>query len=369
MTARQLLNGVIIELNKQQAPSPTLEGFNYFANKAINQYINKRYSQGYDVNQQFTDDVRVLKASATLFAKPREVSKDVTSLKSFLTDAKYDFDLPADYLHLLNCVCVYRVNKRYSCYDAGTYWEVGATRLTADLAPVILNNFYMRPKYNKPYYYINNNNVATEQWDEEQSLTPTNPVTLVNKDGESNNSIASVLGNNGTDRMTGEIGPMEAEINKTDGQPNKITIGQTDRTSIDANDFIDIKNQILPRFRKERDGLLDDTVERTAGNRYGNASKVRLEIRYGKDNSVFQLVAIKIDYIKAPQHIRLTQEQIDLTEDTSQILEFPDYVCQEIINELTHIIMENGTDPRLQTHPVVSQSIASPAQEQTQTKK
>ena len=375
MTARQLLNGVIIELNKQQAPSPTLEGFNYFANKAINQYINKRYSQGYDVNQQFTDDVRVLKASATLFAKGVDVNENgditnivtaapnVTSLNSFLTDAKYDFDLPADYLHLLNCVCVYRVNKRFNCYNAGTYWEVGATRLTADLAPVILNNFYMRPKYNKPYYYINNNNVATEQWDEEQSLTPTNPVTLTN------NNISGTLSNNGTDRMTGETGPMEAEINKTDGQPNKITINQTDRTSIDTNDFIDIKNQILPRFRKERDGLLDDTVERTAGNRYGNASKVRLEIRYGKDNSVFQLVAIKIDYIKAPQHIRLTQEQIDLTEDTSQILEFPDYVCQEIINELTHIIMENGTDPRLQTHPVVSQSIASPAQEQTQTKK
>ena len=227
----------------------------------------------------------------------------------------------------------------------------------------------MRPKYNKPYYYINNNNIDTGTWDEEQSLTPTNPINLVNKEGESNNSIASVLNNNGTDRMEGTGGPMEAEIDKTNSQPNKINIAQADRTSKDTDAFIDIKNQILPRFRKERDGLLDDTVERSAGNRYGNASKVRLEIRYGKDNSVFQLVAIKIDYIKAPQHIRLTQEQIDLTEDTSQILEFPDYVCQEIINELTHIIMENGTDPRLQTHPVVSQSIASPAQEQTQTKK
>ena len=383
MTARQLLNGVIIELNKQQAPSPTLEGFNYFANKAINQYINKRYSQGYDVNQQFTDDVRVLKASATLYAKGIEVDQatgditnivtatpNVTSLNSFLTDAKYDFDLPADYLHLLNCVCVYRVNKRFNCYNAGTYWEVGATRLTADLAPVILNNFYMRPKYNKPYYYINNNNIDTGTWDEEQSLTPTNPVTLAaSSTGGTANSISGILNNNGTDRMEGTGGPMEAEIDKTNDQPNKINIAQANRTSKDTDAFIDIKNQILPRFRKERDGLLDDTVERSAGNRYGNASKVRLEIRYGKDNSVFQLVAIKIDYIKAPQHIRLTQEQIDLTEDTSQILEFPDYVCQEIINELTHIIMENGTDPRLQTHPVVSQSIASPAQEQTQTKK
>jgi len=35
---------------------------------------------------------------------------------------------------------------------------------------------------------------------------------------------------------------------------------------------------------------------------------------------------------------------MDLTEDTSQIMEFPDYICQEIINELTNVIMENASD-------------------------
>jgi len=81
-----------------------------------------------------------------------------------------------------------------------------------------------------------------------------------------------------------------------------------------------------------------------------------------KDDSIFQLDSIWIDYIKAPQHIRLTQEQLDLTEDVSQILEYPDYVCQEIVNELVHLIMETSSDPRIQSHPVVTQSIAAPAQ-------
>ena len=45
---------------------------------------------------------------------------------------------------------------------------------------------------------------------------------------------------------------------------------------------------------------------------------------------------------------------MDLTSDTSQILEFPDYVCQEIINELVHLVMENTSDSRLQTHNAVS---------------
>jgi len=42
-----------------------------------------------------------------------------------------------------------------------------------------------------------------------------------------------------------------------------------------------------------------------------------MEIRYGTDNSVFELKQVYVDYIKAPQFIRLTQKQLDMTEDTS----------------------------------------------------
>lgn len=124
--------------------------------------------------------------------------------------------------------------------------------------------------------------------------------------------------------------------------------------------------RIFPNNLTETIGTGASTVEREAQHRYGNASKVRLEIRYGKDDSLFELKHVWVDYLKTPQHIRLTQEQLDKTEDTSQILEYPDYVCQEIINELTHIIMENAGDTRLQTHVPVSQSIANPAQAQAQ---
>lgn len=109
-------------------------------------------------------------------------------------------------------------------------------------------------------------------------------------------------------------------------------------------------------------GQTIDLVQPDAQHRYGNTSKVRLEIRYGNDDSVYELVGVHVDYLKTPQYIRLTQEQIDKTEDTSQIMEYPDYICQEIINELVHIIMENASDMRTQTHIPLSQSIANPAQ-------
>jgi hypothetical protein len=36
VTARQLYEDVLIELNKENAPNILLEDFNYFANKAVN---------------------------------------------------------------------------------------------------------------------------------------------------------------------------------------------------------------------------------------------------------------------------------------------------------------------------------------------
>ena len=329
MTSKQLYEDVLIELRKENAPNILLEDFNYLANKSIYQYINKRYNI-YDVNQQTTDDLRVLKSKATLI--PIKVADNEYGGLTTIGDshmATYYVDLPDDYLHLLNCIVIYKVKKTYKCYDAGDTWRAAATRLTADAYSQVLDNYWTQPTYKRPYYYIHNINPNVD--------LPTNPY-----DKNTNP--------HGTDYLpkdSGENTENNGTIIQGNGNLRTIKIGD-----IDAS-----------------------TIERGQGLRYGNVSKVRLEIRYGTDNRVFSLGEpddqdkdkgrIYIDYIKTPQTIRLTQREVDSTEDNSQVLEFPDYVCQEIVNELVHIIMENIQDQRLQTHPVVSQSIANPAQAQT----
>ena len=320
MTARQVYEGTLIELNKIQAPSMLLEDFNYFINKAVNQYINKKYNI-YDINQQSTDDLRVLKATAIIpvtaitNAYGQNSAGQVTARNS-LYAGTYEADLPTDYLHLLNCVCNYKVLKQFKCYDRDTYVQFGATRLTADLWSQIINNFYMKPSYKRPYYYLHHVNSTNGQPNNE---IPTNPLQT------------------GT-----SLGPL----------------GKGTDVSAATN---------LPRSISLSGGTTTvNMVEKEAGVRFGNQSQVRIEVRTGKDSSIFQLEDLYIDYIKARQHISLTQEQIDLTEDTSQMMEFPDYVCQEIINELTHLIMENSSDPRLQSHMPITMSIANPAAQQQQ---
>ena len=72
MTSKQVYEATAIELNKLQANSLKLYEFNYFFNQAIRQFVNKVYNV-YDLNQQTTDDLRVLKATATLL--PQAVAK------------------------------------------------------------------------------------------------------------------------------------------------------------------------------------------------------------------------------------------------------------------------------------------------------
>lgn len=324
MTARQVYEGTLIELNKVEAPSLLLEDFNYIFNKAINQYVNKQYNI-YDINQQTTDDLRVLKA--TLPELPVKLATSQYGTKTgvnSLYGATYEALLPGDYLHILNCVCNFKVNKTIKCYDAGSYVQFAARRLTADLWSQVIHNFYMRPMYKRPYFYVHN--VSTS------GSVPTDPYTAGTTDKYPH----------GTDISSAKTETSTNVTTVTGGLPKTIKVGENTISAV------------------EREGQI----------RYGNTSPVRLEIRYGKDNSIFELESVDIDYLKAPQLIRLTQEQLDLTEDTSQMMEFPDYVCQEIINELVRLVMENSRDyQRIDGFTAVSTSVANPAQQQAQPKK
>lgn len=369
MTARQVWEGMLTELSKVNAPSMLLQDFNYFFNKAINQYINKRYNI-YDINQQTTDDLRVLKATAMLTPTPTDQYDGKNGVYAYLAGqsklfgATYEVTLPDDYLHMLNCMCIYRLNKNYKCYDKGNYVQFAAKRLTADSWSIIVNDYYNRPLPERPYYYIHNVNNSTNE------LTPTNTATDLQKPYNVGPTkvTTEVKYFNGNTQVYVKDGKVYLHSDYTNELSN-VEIEDLKVQTITNEEKGESNDSNFPRVIKLNSNFTGkstaDAVERETAQRYGNASKVRCEIRYGKDNSVFSLEKVFIDYIKTPQTIRLTQEQVDLTEDTSQIMEFPDYACQEIINELTILVMENTADPRLPSNIQVTQSIANPAQQQT----
>lgn len=239
MTCRELYEFALIEVNKLKAPSLLLEDYNYFINKAVQQYMNTVYNR-FDINQQSNDDLRCL-----------------THRKEYVGSNKV-VTLPVDYVHLLSCIVtmVPPTNKK-NCAAEKQEIKIAAKRLTSDTFAGVLNNYYHRPSEKRPYYIL-----------------------------------------------------------------------RSSETLVDKN----------------------YTEDRKA-NRYDSL----LEIHCGKGN----ITKIEIDYIRAPQKIELTDEDIYSIEDTSSELEFPDYVCFEIVNIFTRLLMENAGDPRLNTNMAINNTISA----------
>ena len=296
MTIREVYQALLIELNKEQAPSMLLADFNYFYNKAAQQYLNKQYNM-YDVNQQTSDNLRVLSTTAKL----------TPTYDDFYGEKIAVIELPLDYFHLLNCICSYRRTGPNKCNQSGSV-QYSAKRLTSDMWSQVHRNYYNRPTYKRPYYFIHNVNTNSELPTDNYSSELYKPII------ENGEQVGQEL---------------------VRGLSKTITIG----------------------------GEKKSLVTKEATNRYGNVEPVRVEIRYGSMPANLELDTIYVDYLKTPQHVELTQEQLDLVEDTSQLLEYPDYVCYEIVGELVKLLMENASDPRLQTNIPINQTIASPIQQ------
>ena len=248
MRWRELYEYALIEVNKLKAPSLLLEDYNYFINKAVQQYMNLVYNR-YDINQQSNDDLRVLTTTKVY----EEIGEGNT------------VTLPSDYVHLLNCiVTVSSSNSDNTCGSSNTSgYRTAAKQLTSDRYAGILNNYYVKPTPKRPYYMLKS----------------------------SNNKI---------------------EVSDT-------KLAEEVRGEVKANEY-------------------DSLLKIECGN--GSVSK------------------IEIDYVRAPQKIELTDEHIFSIDDNSPHLEFPDYVCFEIVNIFTKLLMENAGDPRLQTNLAVNNTIS-----------
>lgn len=226
-----------------------LEDYNYFINKAIQQYVNKAYNK-YDMTQQATDDLSALKRTKVLTINKKD--SYMAMEKNF-----YYCELPDDYLHILNCIVTFdssdeneETNKvcKKDPSELKATRSVLARRLTADQYPSIVINAYLKPTHKRPYFFINQ-------------------------------------------------GP--------------------------------------------------------------GMEKTVLEIRVGNEKSKTIPQTAYVDYLKMPKVVELTDDILDSDYDTTAELEFPEYVCFEIVNEFVKLLLENASDPRLQTNIPINQSIGS----------
>lgn len=182
-SVREIYDYIQIELNKAKAPSITLEDFLYFLNKAINNYCNIKYNT-FNIDQQFTDDLRELIRTYTIASPKIKNGNDVimqnnddpltpinpisnTDEGINIDYAVVSIELPANYYHLLGCTIKYKrtskpiTSKKYEIYTIRTIKPYKVRRVTTDSLTMTLNNYYYRPKPNNPYFILNNETFNT----------------------------------------------------------------------------------------------------------------------------------------------------------------------------------------------------------------
>jgi predicted carbohydrate-binding protein with CBM5 and CBM33 domain len=113
----------------------------------------------------------------------------------------------------------------------------------------------------RPYYYIHNVN-------RQGNALPTNPV-------KSNNNV-----------------PSEYEGTDINGEYEVTSKNEDVATTLSKGSNFNRKFKL--------NNIPQSAVEKPAASRISNSSNVRLEIRYGKDNTTFELEEVQIDYVKAP---------------------------------------------------------------------
>ena len=224
MTARELYEYALIELNKLEAPSLLLEDYNYFINKAVQQYINLVYAK-LEIDQQSTDDIRVLKASTVLKPVKLYENPSYSHLANGMFKSSYYVDLPEDYMHLLNCIVEYKVGvSNFKCYNKGDMVYFAARKLTPDMYTQVLNNAYMRPMYKRPYYYLTNINTANNI-----VTNPSMDTAILDANKENNETPSALVDSNNVpgDRLANpSIVRLELRYGTDDGVfvPNNIYV-------------------------------------------------------------------------------------------------------------------------------------------------
>ena len=110
------------------------------------------------------------------------------------------------------------------------------------------------------------------------------------------------------------------------------------------------------RIVKNSSGLVSSTLNSIVNPCNDDSVNNLLDLRFG-DTSRYTPVYAYIDYLKTPDYIQLTHDDLVEEIDNTPVMEFPDYICYEIINEFVKLLLENSSDPRLQTNVPINQTI------------
>jgi len=352
MTVREIYEAVLVEINKENAPTFTIEEFNYLLNKAILAFTNEKYNF-YATNQQLSDDLRVL-------IKTSRHNTDIPSTFTWNRTRAVALEIVDNYNLTVSSASDFKPGDTFSFEDGGTSF------LISNITPSSSSAY--------PYAYnIEIVQVGTLPSDGvgKQLYIRTDPVPVTTE---------YALDDFGNDEY------LDFELSTADylhvlscrlieaGSKYSHTAGAIKQTfltfparrvTFDMLNFIENNPYLRPAKNRPYFQVFDNennfsitkyTRDDPNAREYQNKPKFR--VYTGRASKVLKPYEIRIDYIKMPDPVIL--DDLDLFtagEDSSQVLEFPDYLKNEFVKRVSVYLLEKSGNPRFQTQPALNQEI------------
>ena len=163
MTVKQLYEGVLIEVRKENFPHLHLRSFNHYLNEAVSEIIDDVYL-AFEKTQKSLDYLKAIKRTLVinnsavdgLENTPDPASTEDTQLPELnittgvgTFDNTVKFKLPSDYRHITNLIVKYKVNSKINddCYEAGNEFQYGSKKVDDDTFASIIADPFQRPRY------------------------------------------------------------------------------------------------------------------------------------------------------------------------------------------------------------------------------
>lgn len=340
MTVREIYDSVLVEINKENAQSFTTEEFNYVMNKSALAFANERYNF-YAVNQQISDDLRVLLKNQTFSTidttsiDPMDVSGPVFNpTTSYLITS-----ITASTTATLSTVKDIKVGDIISFGDDIIAHPI--TNITGNVVTFTTS--------------------ATTQAGVNIKLS-TLPIGISDNLIDDRTIDASFVASDYQHLISCKL--IWKTKRPSTGKISYITFPARKLTH-DMLNAIQNNTYLKPSSSRPYHQLFNNSnnsgaivLSSSTYKDYQNKPKVRIYI--GNKNSVMELRYIVVDYLKIPEIITLKDSDIfSVASDTSQILEFPEYLKNELVKRCTIYLLEKAGDPRIQTQPAFNQEISS----------
>ena len=343
MTVRDVYEAVLIEINKENAQSFTIEEFGYVLNKAILAFVNEKYNF-YPVNQQLSDDLRVLlkksnfninDTDTTIVGAP--ASTPIYNPTSSYTTAVVSSGTTVN----VSSVKDLKATNTITIGTGATVYTIGSlTSTSITVTPAVATEIPSGSTINL---------LTTEQSiDKTFSNNRTVDLTLPSSDYLHLVSCRTMW-------LTKK--PLEDTVNKV--------IFTAKRLTFDMLNVIETNTYLRPTYHRPYHQVFDNNLNSgvtffpstlTEYKEYQNKPVVRIHV--GQAHDYMELAMVEVDYLKVPEFVQVRDEDVfSVSTDNSQVLEFPNYLLNEIVKRCTIYLLEKASDQRIQTQPAFNQEI------------